>query len=334
METQRETPLSVSWKQIGIVSLSTSLGFISALLLANTQQNETTNFSTTELIGFTLSVVLSGASIVLAIAAIALGKSSEQAVIRRSDESIRLQNEVFTKTTEALQRIESSTGVTEKRIEDIISGRVGDISHQVAKIAAQDSKFGIGPSTKDLEESIRNSILSTIRPDRSIGGRFEYESKLNDEKKSEEEYQTYHDKLLLSIGNAKNVSIEKLGHGGPDKEGLEAFDAIFLKENVRFAVSTFRPNKNQNPALIPAFMSAFLKQLAEGKVNKVFVVFFSMTTESEYMKLAMDQLSLVKPELANNFKIISGTYGESEAILDQILSVIENRMTNKGDGGH
>ncbi len=118
----------VTYAQLTIVAISAFIGAVAVLLFQKLVGGGMTHMDTLGLIGFTLSVLLSGASIVLAVSAIMLGKFSEDAIIRRSDESIRLQNDVFLKTTDALQRIESSTGVTEKRLEDIVSGRVGALS--------------------------------------------------------------------------------------------------------------------------------------------------------------------------------------------------------------
>lgn len=104
----------VSYRQIGLLVLFFLIGLITALLFDNAQVGTTTTFTTTELVGFVLAVVLSGASIVLAVSAIAFGKNSEQAVVLRCDESIKMQNEVFLKTTEALQKIEALTLKEEK----------------------------------------------------------------------------------------------------------------------------------------------------------------------------------------------------------------------------
>lgn len=113
--TQLPKSYTISIKLLGGFLMVYVLGLATHLLARNFFSGQSLTFSTPELINFVLSVLLSGASIFLAITAIALGRFSEQAIINRSDESIRLQNEVFQKTTEALQRIESSTGVTEKR---------------------------------------------------------------------------------------------------------------------------------------------------------------------------------------------------------------------------
>ena len=139
MSDYKKKEWSISYKQIGVVLFAFALGVIFSLLLSNTQTGNPTTFTTTELIGFVLSVILSGASIVLALSAIALGKISEQSVLR-SDESIRLQNEVFVKTTEALQRIEASSGGIEKRIEDIISGVQEIFRKRLQKRKAQEQE--------------------------------------------------------------------------------------------------------------------------------------------------------------------------------------------------
>src|SRR6266851_9041264 len=96
-----EAPAGVSYRQIIILAFSFLVGVVLSLVYKNAQASETISFSTASLITFLFGIALSAASIVLAVAAITLGKASEQAMIRRSDESIRLQNEVFIKTTEA-----------------------------------------------------------------------------------------------------------------------------------------------------------------------------------------------------------------------------------------
>lgn len=134
MEDKTEKPVkapkSISYGKLGGFVLVFVVGVVVTLIFQNAIKIESITFSTVSLVSFLFSVVLAGASIFLAITAIALGKASEQAMIHRSDESIRLQNQIFTKTTDALARIESSTGVTERRVEDIISGRIGNISQR------------------------------------------------------------------------------------------------------------------------------------------------------------------------------------------------------------
>ncbi|HGZ6767531.1 hypothetical protein H2C82_23555 [Vibrio parahaemolyticus] len=305
---------SVSYKQLGIVIIAFSLGLIIGLLALNSQGTTQSNFTTTELIGFVLSVILSGASIVLAVAAISLGKVSEKSVIERSDESIRLQNEVFTKTTEALLRIESSTGVTEKRIEDIISGRVGDISHQVAEIASRHTKSTNPQDARKLEEAIRKEIMNEVKAESEesrelrLARRRERQEK---EKLANEQYLEGHDKILLGIGNQSSVIIEKVGHGTIGGEGAN-FDGLYTKGDKRFAVSTFRPDVDQNTVI--SFLPYVVDELTSQGLEHAYFVFFtdndqgidcnSMQSASSFLKedvlakLTFINASLTNPESA------------------------------------
>src|SRR5581483_10511264 len=103
-----QSRIGISYQTAAACAISFLVGVVAALLVKNALSSEQITFSTPSLLGFLFGVALSAASIVLAIAAIALGKISEHSIIRRSDESIRLQNEVFVRTTDALARIESS----------------------------------------------------------------------------------------------------------------------------------------------------------------------------------------------------------------------------------
>ena len=158
----------VSLQTLVALALAFALGFVAQLALSNIINNQQYSFSTPDLINFVLSVLLSGASISLAVAAISLGKLSEDAIIRRNDESIKIQYDVFRKTTEALQQIQSSTAVTEKRIEDIIAGRAPDLSRAIVELAAKSNEIEGRPASKEIEDLIRSNLLQAFRD--SYGG--------------------------------------------------------------------------------------------------------------------------------------------------------------------
>ncbi|MCG9712651.1 hypothetical protein L1D29_07465 [Shewanella insulae] len=307
---------NISYKQLGVIIASFSLGLIVALLISNTQTGSQTNFTTTELIGFVLSVILSGASIVLAISAIALGKVSEQSVIERSDESIRLQNEVFVKTTEALQRIEASTGVTEKRIEDIISGRVGDISHQVAEIASRHSKQS-PKATKELEETIRRSLMQQIRRDDNNERAERIQKQKELEEKLESKYQETHDKVLLGVGNLDGVKINKVGHGTIGSEDGNVFDGLFEKQGNKYAVSTFRPDVST--ATLQNFLTSIVEQGIKKEISKIFFVLFKDENSHEDAIKALEETrSLLKEEAGNKLNFLECTFDNFNVAIETI----------------
>lgn len=304
----------VSYKQIGLLILVFTLGIISALLLANAQTGTSTTFTTTELIGFVLSVILSGASIVLAVSAIALGKTSEQAVIRRSDESIRLQTEVFVKTNEALLRIEASTGVTEKRIEDIISGRAGDLSRQIAEIATDEGKIGYFDIDK-LEERIRTSIAKTISREETVEDRERHQKYREQLMKERETYNRHHNELMYAFANLPETTVEKLGHGTPSEcleGGIEGYDGVFVKNGKRIAISTFRSMKDRQYRDIGDTINQLASPLEKQKIDKLFLVLFDKSAEDEPVNRANHALSMLKEEFSKKITIATVPYSEAK----------------------
>lgn len=300
-----KTEWVVSYRQIGLLILVFALGVIFALLLSNAQTGTPTAFTTTELIGFVLAVILSGASIVLAISAIALGKSSEYAVIKRSDESIRLQNDVFIKTTEALQRIEASTGVTEKRIEDIISGRVGDISQKIAEMATSGGKT-LQIDARELEENIWNSIIETIGGNETPKELIERQKRREEKDVQEVKYQESHEKLLYIFANKKDTSVEKIGHGTVPNKGDDLFDGIFRRNGCRVAVSTFRPNARES--MFASYINSAAESLSKNEVDKILIILFDHKADDEIVEKINLQLGLLKEDISSKTDVSAVSY--------------------------
>lgn len=313
---------SISYKQIGIIIVSFVLGLIVALLLSNSQGNMSSNFTTTELIGFVMSVILSGASIVLAIAAIALGKSSEQAVINRSDQSIRLQTEVFTKTTDALQAIKSSTDVTEKRIEDIISGRAGDLSKQIAELASDETVSG-NIDVRELEEKIKKSLTQSFeKREPSEVEREERIKRRAEMKFRREQYEKHHDALLYALANKPEVKIEKLGHGTPstDSDPKERYDAIFTKNGVKTAISTFMPVESERmmDRGYREVLQALAAPLKNENISKLYLVQFEGHDPKWDNKSLMEAIGLMKQDIASRIDVVNIQYADTEKWADSI----------------
>jgi hypothetical protein len=308
---------TISYRQLGVIIFAFSLGIIAALLISNSQTPSTTSFTTTELIGFVLSVILSGASIVLAISAIALGKSSEQSVIERSDESIRLQNEVFVRTTEALQRIEASTGVTEKRIEDIITGRVGDISQKIAGLASE-GQLGTRQSKKDLEDDIKSTLMNAIKGSQQQTQYDDYEKRIKQREISDNRYEENHKNLMEFIKSIPDLIVGKIGHGGPSKKGDDQVDGIFSINSERIGVSTFRSSADEE--VLEEYFRGAADQIESGNFSRIVVFAFDV---KNFEKKAEEILMPYKDELKES---ISFKHLNSENIdKDVVLKLISNK---------
>ncbi|MEI8614924.1 hypothetical protein P4S54_15145 [Shewanella sp. PP-He15 brown] len=305
---------TISYRKLGVVIFAFSLGVITALLISNSQAPSITSFSTTELIGFVLSVILSGASIVLAISAIALGKSSEQSVIERSDESIRLQNEVFIRTTEALQRIEASTGVTEKRIEDIITGRVGDISQKIAGLASE-GQLGTRQSKKELEDEIKSTLMSAIKGTKRTSELDDLDRRMREREESDNRYEENHRQLMEQIKSIPGLIVGKIGHGSPNKKGDDQIDCIFTLNSERIGVSTFRSSADQQ--VLEDYFRGVANQIESNNFSRIVAFAFDL---KDFEKKANEILKPYKDNLKEKifFKQIDSNNIDKEVLLNLI----------------
>ena len=84
-------------------------GAILSMLIQNMVQSETVQFSTLGLVGFLVSISLSIAAVVSAIAAVTLGYIAQRDIRKIGEESLKLQNDVMHRTIEAIVRVETAS---------------------------------------------------------------------------------------------------------------------------------------------------------------------------------------------------------------------------------
>jgi hypothetical protein len=308
--TSAPQKLTISLQLLGGFALVFILGLTTHLLARNFFSGQALTFSTPELLNFVLSVLLSGASIFLAIAAIALGRFSEQAIVQRSDESIRLQNEVFQKTTDALQRIESSTGVTEKRIEDIISGRVGDLSQKIARIATETQDPQGKDQGKDVEAAIRKALYETLREEGITGRSFPNTPSAEEislrnrnlaEKLAEEEYGKASTAFMQALSVRSDLKAVKMSRGHIGKPGDEMYDGIYvLADGTRIGIVDFGLHHSANT--INTAITGVLRDLQNNNVKKAYVVYYGPKERIE--PTFNEVISVIDPKLKNRISLI------------------------------
>jgi hypothetical protein len=315
------TPSALRYSTLGAYLAAFLTGAAAVVIFQNVTAKESLHFSTTEVISFLFGVALSGASIVLAVAAIALGKASEQAMIERSDTSIRLQNEVFVRTTEALARIESSTGVTEKRIEDIISGRAGELSHDIAERIST-GRSHRGTTKEQLEQEIRESLMRGIisRPYELTGADVVERDRA---KLVEMNYRGFQNSVLTGIVNAGGIECEKIGDGSFGGEGHGLFDGVFRSGEGLVGVSTFSANEplaKNHVSGFRDFVTAAIKQIGSGKYARVIVAFDrALSKEGAYTAILDELKGVLIPELLSRFVVVDGDREESIARIVAVL---------------
>jgi hypothetical protein len=308
--------------------LSVVFGAAAVLVVRNTLGAESLTFSTSEIVSFLFGIALSSASIVLAIAAISLGKGSERVMIRRSDESIRIQNEVFSRTVEALARIESSTGVTEKRIEDIISGRAGAISDRIAEQVLNER--GLQPkSREELEREIRESLVSAIASpppsepsEKLLAARRKRETEQEADRKR---YVDYKDAVLLTVANLPGIQARKIGDGRMSGGGADLVDGIFTYKTTTFSVSTFATDTDwlsdsKTSAAFKGYIRSLAAEIAKNVFTMSFVVLDRDTDDEAHVHTMLDDLrGIAKADLASRVIVASGRR-------DHVVEVIKRHL--------
>ena len=294
------------------VILAFILGAVTFFVINNFLIDEKIEFNTFGLIGFVLSIIFGGASIILAITAIFLGKSSEKIMIERSEKSIELQNDVYIKTTEALKKIESSTGVTEKRIEDIISGRVGAIADKLVE-----DKIIPDKKRKELE----NELIRSIKTGESEEEKRKRHEKLKEKADFLKIYEKYQEKTLLAITNMDGVKTRKFGEGSISKSGEDLVDGYYEYNGIRFGICVFYNHWFYEDTLLNDlnnFLNNIAKEISNNTFQKIFLVFnegceITSKLEVELSKIRM----LYKDEIINNILVI---IDDSEHIAEKVIN--------------
>jgi len=287
----------ITYSQLATIFISYVFGILTVLIINNFLLEERIEFGTLGLLVFLFSIVFAVASVVLAITAINLGKSSEQIMIERSDKSIELQNEIYVKTTEALKKIESSTGVTEKRIEDIISGRAGDIASKLI-----DDNVVKGRNRQYLESEIKKSLS-----DEPFKTKEDIEKK-KEEIKANKEYTKFKDQLLLDFANTEKVKSIKIGDGSFVGHGIDLLDGFYEINGNKIGICTFFDSEllNEKFSFDESFIKNLLDEIITNFFSKVYFAFNAKCKLSDTYNKELQKLEgLYKKELIGKIEVIA-----------------------------
>jgi F0F1-type ATP synthase assembly protein I len=219
------------------------IAFVSGVLVVGFAlgwTSQKTSLDPLELISFTLTVLLSGASIVLAISAIGLGRSSEQTIMQRSDDGLHLQMQIFKDTQDALSRIETSTGVTKERIDDLLAGKAGPLAQALA------TEMAPGKSRRMSEDRVKEVLERVVRGSSSSDGVLspEFQHAQREAQAAHKAYSSFMETFLLEMVNEDAYSTIKVGEGSFGETGNDLFDGVFRKGDLFFATPTFSTSEH------------------------------------------------------------------------------------------
>ncbi len=134
-----------------LISTSFFLGIAISILFFSIIITGEIKISLQDFISLIFTVSLGTASIVLALMAIRISKDSEEILIKRGNENVELQMDLFIKTEEALKEIRSSTAIMERRQEDLISKTEGIARDVIQKIPDKKTR-------EDTEKQLKRSF--------------------------------------------------------------------------------------------------------------------------------------------------------------------------------
>jgi len=316
------------------------VGVVSGLLLRNMFSSHQVSLSGPGLISFVFTVALGAASIILAIITMILSRQAEDALTRRSDEGIRLQSDVFVKTNEVLSKIQASTGVTEKRIEDIISGRTNIIAQEVLEKSFPGkrdlSEKAIEKLKEDLAASLKSELLPFIstEPRISIERLEEMEKKQQERQKISEEWKEFRTTVVNAVQRAPGVQLISETEGNIIAEEPEEFwDAIFnIKgRKVGFDIHTVRQYTEKLGSLYDVFQSVkgrkrFYSMISARAIQDELVAVALVFNENVSEDKNFTQLMLLFEKMGSLFKtvLITGTP-------EQIVQVLEKQEWANSD---
>jgi len=271
---QRTIPLIT----IGIIVLSFGVGVLLTVVATNALKQERITMATDVLITFIATVGLGVASIFLAVVAINLSRQAEEALIRRSDEGIRLQTDTYLRTNDVLTQIQTSTGMTEKRIEDIIAGRAKLIVSDAVDRTVGSPKNSISRSAAEkLKAEISDSLRSELVP--LVAGSYtnDRSTRLASSMNTITPWMTFQSELLKALTKLPDVELLSSGSGNFMAEDIEDFwDAVLTIGGLRVGIDarlTLNATDLDTSEGRHQVLERLVKRAREAHLSIVFLVF-------------------------------------------------------------
>jgi hypothetical protein len=299
------SPRGVSYRSLCLFGAGVFFGAVTLAIVRNALNfTGSVALSPLELINFTFSIALAAASTILSITAIIWSRISEEILSRQSAKGTELQNEIHARTLEVLSSLQSSTGINEKRIEDI-AREIKDVTRA-------------GPrARKEIDEVLRTGFQpSTVN-----------EELARKRHQAREEKQKYQDTVLHGVANIDKVQIKKIEEGLMDGEGEALVDGIFSLNEKQFSVSVFFNDSDAHLASyvdaesVKGYILKLANEISKGVFDKSFVVFNDKAPEAEDVISWLDSnRSILNDEIAKRLFIV---HGNQEHIVSSIADKLK-----------
>ena len=332
-------------KTAGIILGSAILGSVVTVVIIRFMQGGAEPVSTIALLSFSLMLGLSVSAIVLAVSAIALSRSSERIISRKSEEMSAMQTTMVAQTVAAIERMESSVqrigeelscmiydnfemlaGELQERIpsRDILHADVMEsveralsggmiVAEQQGK-PEKDAVADEAPATEPepavfVEENAPLAVVPDPEPPPP--------EPVTDEmrERADKKYGEFKDIVLLGVANYPGVISRKIGEGQYRTEGDELADGVFIIQNEKVAVCTFCIGAviadrfiGETGDSFTGFLKSLFNELKRGHFTRVFMVFDGqLTSISPYAKALNGLSGRIDADTFSRFELFEGT---------------------------
>lgn len=344
-EENREIPRRkfglVSLTSIVILFIAFFLGMVFMIMVNRFLATAQITLSSQAFISLVFTIALGATSLILALIAIGLSRATEEILVRRGNESVRLQNEIFLRTSEVLTRIQTSTGVTEKRLEDMISGRTGIIEQQaiekyLPKKGTRLSEELLESMAKDITDSIRKEMTSLVSlpPSKAKERLDKLEFKQSRIETISDNWKIYRESILNRIKKCPEINLISEAAGNTNAETADRFwDMLIQIGDKRIAVDVHTKEQFLG--------SLFLKDLSERRnyirrfawrVNEddIALAFIVVDYEIPSVESFVDmEKSLNQFYKEKRMSKVIWLYGNADHTVEEILSITRSKKPKR-----
>lgn len=215
--------------------------------------------------------------------------------------------------------------MTEKRIEDIISGRVGALSQRLAETALGAGGSGRFRSKEALEEEFRKTITQELEPELSAADKERFRREAAQEERALKEYQKFHQAVVNEFANHPGIKVEKIGDGSFDEKGDDLVDGVFTIGQNRLAVITLSTSdilKDQFQNGFAKFLRDVAKEIKKETFTKAIVCFDDeLVADDRQAKIIAKVKEQIGADIMNNIMIIAGSK-------DTVIPKIQKLLTS------
>jgi hypothetical protein len=327
----------VTVETLGIILGSAILGATAAVSILRVMQGGVETLSTASLLGILFMLGLSVSAIILAMVAIALSRSAERAIEKKSAEMIAMQAAMVEQAVASIERIGQEMAdaiydnfemLAEEMQESLPSRDVlrADVTEVIERSLAE-AMIVVEHQSEAADVMVEEEPAPVVEPAPEVAVTEEEPvavipeppppEPVTDEmrEKADKKYGEFKDIVLLGVANYPGVIARKIGEGQYRTEGDDLVDGAFVVQNEKVAVCTFCTSEvitdrfmGETGDSFNGFLKSLFNELKSGHFTRIFMVFDGQLTNTSPYAKALNGLSgRIDTDTFSRFELFEGT---------------------------